>query len=71
MVSRDKERLEELQKLMSRLPEDEAKVVFEKFQRGEKTGYPHIDMPWGKYHIGEYEEPENKKTVYQEVHFNN
>ena len=31
MVSRDKERLEELQKLMSRLPEYEAKVVFEKF----------------------------------------
>ncbi len=35
------------------------------------TGYPNLDLPWKKYFIGEYEEPINKKTVYQEVHDNN
>lgn len=70
-MGRDKETLEKLKVLLSNLPEDEAKVVFERFQRGEKTGYSFMDKPWSKYHIGEYEEPDNKKTVYQEVILNN
>lgn len=36
-----------------------------------KTGYSHLDKPWMKYYTGQYEEPEEKKTVYQEVRDNN
>lgn len=37
----------------------------------ESSGYSYIDKPWEKYYAGQYEEPEVKKTVYQEVHDNN
>ncbi len=36
-----------------------------------KCGYPNIDKPWEKYFTGKYDEQENKKIVYQEVHDNN
>ena len=39
--------------------------------QGPPTGYGSIDKPWLKYYDGQYEEPEIKKTVYQEVHDNN
>lgn len=46
-------------------------LFMENLPKKEITGYPHIDKPWGKYYLGEYEEPTTKKTVYQEVHDNN
>lgn len=55
--------------------EEEKQRLLEEIKNGKTfdfgTGYSTIDRPWLKYHKGKYQEPDNKKTVYQEVRDNN
>lgn len=54
-----------------KLSNDEKERILREINEGKTygfhSGYSIIDKPWKKYHNGEYEEPETKKTVYQEV----
>lgn len=58
-----KEELQKLKEKISQMSNEEAKSTL--------SGYPHIDQPAKKYYLGDYEVPEIRKTVYQEVHDNN
>lgn len=63
--SKDYTKIEEISKVLNSSEEQN-----EYLKRG-LIGYPEIDKPWEKHHIGQYEEPNKKRTVYQEVYYNN
>ena len=45
-----KEKLQSLKRLIPTLSEEEAKVVVELFNNGEKTGYATVDRPWDNFY---------------------
>ena len=46
----DKEKLKSLKRIISTLPEEEAKKVVDLYESGQKTGYATLDMPWEEFY---------------------
>lgn len=68
----DKEKLKSLKRIISTLPEEEAKKVVDLYESGQKTGYATLDMPWEEFYDkkGKFDNFVNT-TPYQGLIFSN